>query len=67
MRGWLGGAKVLGKPSVSGRPTNLDNSRATAYCTGSKCGWEGGCLEIFSLVYLFLLSFSLSGKRPDID
>ena len=25
----------------------------------------GACLDIFSLVYLF--SFSLSGRRPDID
>ena len=25
--GWLGGAKVLGKLSVLGRPTNLDYSR----------------------------------------
>ena len=25
-----------------------------------------GCLDIFSLIYLFF-SFSLSGRRPDID
>ena len=37
-RGWLGGAKVLGKLSVSGRPTNLDYSRARAYCACSRCG-----------------------------
>ena len=24
---------------VSGRPTNLENSRAMAYCTCSRCGW----------------------------
>ena len=29
-------------------------------------GAGGGCLDIFSLVYL-LFSFSLSGRRPDID
>ena len=26
-----------------------------------------GCLDIFFLVYLFSFSFSLSGRRPDID
>ena len=30
--GGSGGAKVLGKLSVPGRPTNLDDSRARAYC-----------------------------------
>ena len=32
LRGWSGGAKVLGKLPVPGRPTNLDYSRARAYC-----------------------------------
>ena len=49
--GWSGGAKVLGKLSVPGRPTNLEDSRARAYCACSGCGW--GCLDIFSLIYLF--------------
>ena len=31
--------KVLGKLSVPGRPTNLDDSRARAYCACSRCGW----------------------------
>ena len=31
-RGWSG-AKVLGKLSVLGHPSGLDNSRARAYCT----------------------------------
>ena len=35
---WLGGAKVLGKLSVLGHPTNLDNSRAGAYCACIRCG-----------------------------
>ena len=48
---WSGGAKVLGKLSVPGRPTSLDDSRARAYCACSRCGW--GCLDIFSLIYLF--------------
>ena len=38
VRGWSGGAMVLGKLSVPGRPTNLDNSRARAYCACSRCG-----------------------------
>ena len=42
---------VLGKLPVPGRPTDLDYSRAWAYCTFSRCG--GGCLDIFSLVYHF--------------
>ena len=42
---------VLGKLPVPGRPTNLDKSRARAYCACSRCGW--GCLDIFSLIYLF--------------
>ena len=32
-------AKVLGKLSVPGHPTNLDNSRVRAYCACSRCGW----------------------------
>ena len=45
VRGWSGGAMVLGKLSVPRRPTNLDNSRARAYFACSRCGW--GCLDIF--------------------
>ena len=37
--GWSGGAMVLGKLPVPGRPTSLDKSRARAYCTCSRCGW----------------------------
>ena len=39
VRGWSGGAMVLGKLSVPRRPTNLDNSRARAYCACSRYGW----------------------------
>ena len=46
VRGWSGGAMVLGKLSVPRRPTNLDDSRARAYCACSRCGW--GCLDILS-------------------
>ena len=42
---------MLGKLSVPGRPTSLDDSRARAYCACSSAG--GGCLDIFSLIYLF--------------
>ena len=47
---------VLGKRPVLGRPTNLDNSGARAYCACSRCG--RGCLDIiFSrLSLLFFLS-----------
>ena len=45
-----GGAMVLGKFQVPGRPTYLCKSRARACCAGSRCGWG---LDIFSLVYHF--------------
>ena len=35
-RGWSGGAMVLGKLSVPGRSTNLDNSRTRPYCACSR-------------------------------
>ena len=61
-RGWSGGAMVLGKLSVPGRPINLNYSRARAYCVTVGAG--EGCLDIFSLVYHFS-SFSLSlGDGP---
>ena len=45
---------VVGKKlPVPGRPTNLDNSRARAFCTCRRCG--GGCLDIF----LSTITFSL--------
>ena len=58
---WSGGAKVLGKLPVPGRPTNL------AYRVGQgpivlSVGAGGGCLDIF---YSHLSP--LSERRPDID
>ena len=51
---------VLGKLPVPGRPTNLDYSRARAYCRGGR-GLFG---HFFSRVS-FLFSFSLSlGDDP---
>ena len=42
---------VLGKLPVPGRPTNLDESRARAYCACFRCGL--GCLDIFTLLCPF--------------
>ena len=42
---------VRDKLPVSGRPTNLESSKARAYCACSRCVW--GCLDIFSLLYHF--------------
>ena len=52
LRGWSGGAKVLRKLSVPGRPTNLNNSRQgpIALVVGA-----GGVVWTFSLVCLFFL------------
>ena len=58
-----GGAKVLGKLPVPGRPTYLDYSRARAYCACNRCGW-GLFGHFFSQISL-LFSFSLSlGDGP---
>ena len=62
MRGWSGGTKVLGKLSAPGRHTNLENSRVRRIALAVGVG--GGSLDIF-LSSVF--SFSLSGRRPDID
>ena len=62
-RGWSGGAKVLDKLPVPGRPTYLDYSRARAYCACSRCGW--GLFGHFSSHLSLLFSFSLSlGDGP---
>ena len=61
--GWSGGAMVLGKRPVPGRPTYLGKSRARAYCTCSRCGW--GLFGHFYSPLSFLSSFSLSlGDDP---
>ena len=44
-----GGAIVLGKIPVLGRPTYLDNSGARAYCVCSRCG-RGLFGYFFSLI-----------------
>ena len=45
---------MLGKLAVPGRPTNLDYSRATAYCSCSRCGL-GLLGHFFSRLSLFIL------------
>ena len=65
-RGWSGGAKVLGKLPVPGRPTILITvgQGPTALTVGA----GGGCLDIFTLIYPFSpLSPPLFERRPDID
>ena len=57
-RGWSGGAMVLGKLLVPGRPSNLDHSRARTYCACSRCGL--GMFGLFFSRLSFLSSFSLS-------
>ena len=62
-REWLGGAMVMGKLPVPGRPTNLEYSRARAYFAYSWCGW--GLFGHFFSYLSFLSSFSLSlGDGP---
>ena len=50
-RGWSGGAMVLGKLSVPGRPTIWISvgQGPTALAVGA----GGGCLDIFTLIYPF--------------
>ena len=53
----------MSKLSVPGRPTNLNNSRAWAYCACSRCGL--GLLGHFYSHISFLTSFSRSlGDGP---
>ena len=65
MEGWSGGAKVPGKLIVPGRLTNLDNSRARAYCACSRRGL--GLFGHFFSRLSFLFSFSLSERQLDTD
>ena len=61
--GRSGGAMVLGKLPVPGRPTIwiTVGQGPTALVVGA----GGGCLDIFTLIYPFLFSFSLSlGDGP---
>ena len=66
VRGWSGGAMVLCKLPVRGRPTCLDKSMARAYCSCSRSGWGFFWTFLLSSI-LSLLFFPLFGRRPDID
>ena len=59
---------MLDKLLVPGRPTNLDSSRARAYCDCGRCG-RGLFGQFFSHLSLLFLNFflPLSGRRADID
>ena len=62
-RGWSVCAMALGKLPVPGRPTIwiTVGQGPTALVVGA----GGGCLDIFTLIYPFLSSFSLSlGDGP---
>ena len=56
---------VLGKLPVPGRPSNLADSRARAYCTCSGCGW--GLFGHFYSHLSSLFFLPLFGRRFDID
>ena len=61
--GWSGCAMVLGKLPAPGRPTIwiTVGQGPAAHVVGA----GGGCLDIFTLIYPFLFSFSLSlGDGP---
>ena len=49
---------MLGKLSVPGRPTSLDDSRARVYCACSRGGW--------GFVWTFFLSSILSLLSPSL-
>ena len=56
-----GSATVLGKLSVPGRTINLDDTLVRQWPIALALGAGGGCLDNFSLVYLFsFLSPSLA-------
>ena len=62
--GWSGGAMVLGKLPVPGRPACLDYEYGKGLL---RLQWVGVVWTFFlsSIVSLFFLR--LSGRRPDID
>ena len=62
---WSGGAMVLGKLPVPGRPTNLALSRTRAYCPFGRCGW--GWFGHFYSHLSFLFFLPLFGRRSYID
>ena len=65
IQGWSGGAMVLGKLPVPGRPTiwMIVGQGPTALAVGA----GGGCWTFLLSSIFFLLFLPLSGRRPDID
>ena len=65
IRGWSGGAMVLGKVPVPVRPTiwMIVGQGPIALAVGA----DGGCFDIFTLIILSLLFLPLFGRRPDIN
>ena len=64
-KGWSGGAMVLDKLPVPGRPTIWITVRQGP--SALAVGASGGCLDIFTLIYPSFLFLPLFGRRPDID
>ena len=64
-RGWLGGAMVLGKLPVPGRPTILITVGQGPIVLAVGVG--GGLFGHFYSPLSFPLFIPLSGRRPDID
>ena len=56
---------MLGKLSVPGRPTTLDDSRAGPIALAVGAG--GGCLDIFLSSIFTLFFLPLFGRRRDTD
>ena len=52
--GWSGGAMVLGKLAVPGRPTYMHSSRARAYCACSRFFMDLLLSSIISPFFFFL-------------
>ena len=61
-RGWSGGARVLGKLSVPGRPIDLASTRQGPIALA--VGADGCCLDSFFLVYLFSFLSPSLGDGP---
>ena len=62
---WSGGAMVLGKLPVPGRPTILITVGQGLIALAVGAG--GGCLDILHSSIFSVHFLSLFGRRPDID
>ena len=63
--GWSGGAMVLGKLPVPGRPTSV--IRVGQGPAALAVGAGGGCLDIFTFLCPFSFLFSSLWETTDID